>query len=73
MRLRLTLLLAVLAAALLVVPGAPAGSKEVYHVSLGDSLAQGYQPTGGPASPESPPGYNQGYADQLFKLVRGGY
>jgi lysophospholipase L1-like esterase len=63
----------VLAAALLVVPGAPAASKATYYVSLGDSLAQGYQPIGGPPSPESPPGYNQGYADQLFKLTRDRY
>jgi len=73
MRLRVSLLLALLAAALLVVPGAPASSKATYYVSLGDSLAQGFQPIGGPPSPESPPGYNQGYADQLFKLTRGRY
>jgi lysophospholipase L1-like esterase len=73
MRLRVSLLLAMLAAALLVVTDAPAASKATYYVSLGDSLAQGYQPIGGPASPESPPGYNQGYADQLFKLTRGRY
>jgi lysophospholipase L1-like esterase len=68
---RISFLLALLAGALLLVPGAPASSKAMYYVSLGDSLAQGYQPIGGPASRESPPGYNQGYADQLFKLVRG--
>jgi hypothetical protein len=38
-----------------------------YYVSLGDSLASGYQPIGG--SPFGN-GYNQGYADQLLKLVR---
>ena len=69
MRLALSFLVASLAAALLFVQGAPAGSKATYYVSLGDSLAQGFQVTGGPPSPESPPGYNQGYADQLFKLV----
>ena len=73
MRLRVSLVLAALAAALLVVPGAPAASKATYYVSLGDSLAQGFQPIGGPRSPESPPGYNHGYADQLFKLVRSRY
>jgi lysophospholipase L1-like esterase len=73
MRLRVSLVLAVLAAALLVASGAPAASKATYYVSLGDSLAQGYQPIGGPPSPESPPGYNQGYADQLFKLTRDRY
>ena len=73
MRFRVSLLFATFAAALLLVPGAPASSKATYYVSLGDSLAQGFQPTGGPPSPESPPGYNQGYADQLFKLTRGRY
>jgi lysophospholipase L1-like esterase len=38
-----------------------------YYVALGDSFAQGYQPIGG--SPFGD-GYNQGYADQLLKLVR---
>jgi lysophospholipase L1-like esterase len=70
MRFSVSLLFAVLATALLLVPGAPASSKATYYVSLGDSLAQGFQPIGGPPSRESPPGYNQGYADQLFKLVR---
>ena len=51
MRLRVSLALAVLAAALLAVPGAPAGSKATYYVSLGDSLAQGFQPIGGPQEP----------------------
>lgn len=74
MRLRLSIALSVLAAvALFVASGAPASSKATYYVSLGDSLAQGYQPIGGPPSPESPPGYNHGYADQLFKLTRGRY
>jgi lysophospholipase L1-like esterase len=52
---------------------AQAASKASYYLSLGDSLAQGYQPIGGPASPAAPPGYNQGYADQLFKLERARY
>ena len=72
--LRVTVLVALLAAALLAVPGAPGanagGSKATYYLSLGDSLAQGLQPIGGPASRRASPGYNQGYADQLFKLVR---
>jgi lysophospholipase L1-like esterase len=37
------------------------------------SLAQGYQPIGGPLSSAAPPGYDQGYADQLFKLERDKY
>ncbi len=73
MRLRASIVFALLVAALLLVPGAPAGSKATYYVSLGDSLAQGFQPIGGPSSRESPPGYNQGYADQLFKLTRDRY
>lgn len=70
--------LAVLAVAAVlgaIAAGAPAGalgaSKATYYVSLGDSLAQGYQPVGGPNSPLGFPGYNQGYADQLFKAIRG--
>jgi lysophospholipase L1-like esterase len=73
MRLNVSLVFALVAAALLAVPGAPAASKATYYVSLGDSLAQGFQPIGGPRSPESPPGYNHGYADALFKLVRHRY
>ncbi len=73
MRLRASIVFALLVVALLLVPGAPASSKATYYVSLGDSLAQGFQPIGGPSSRESPPGYNQGYADQLFKLTRDRY
>jgi lysophospholipase L1-like esterase len=77
MRFRVSFLFVVLAAALVAVPGAPGanadGSKATYYLSLGDSLAQGFQPIGGPASRSAPPGYNQGYADQLFKLVRGDF
>jgi lysophospholipase L1-like esterase len=50
-----------------------AASKATYYLSLGDSLAQGYQPVGGPPSSAAPPGYDQGYADQLFKLERDKY
>jgi len=53
--------------------GAQAASKATYYLSLGDSLAQGFQPIGGPQSAAAPPGYDQGYADQLFKLVRDRY
>jgi lysophospholipase L1-like esterase len=52
------------------VAAAPAAAGNRYYLSLGDSLAQGYQPIGGPSSPLGFPGYNQGYADQLLKLVR---
>jgi lysophospholipase L1-like esterase len=41
-------------------------------VSVGDSLAQGFQPIGGPHTNSAAAGYNQGYADQLFKLARDG-
>jgi lysophospholipase L1-like esterase len=68
-------LLATVAAALLAIPSsAVAGANDAtdvhYYLSLGDSWAQGYQPIGGPSSPFGFPGYNQGYADQLLKLVR---
>lgn len=52
---------------------AGAGTGVRYYLSLGDSYAQGYQPIGGPSSPLGFPGYNQGYADQLLKLVRDRY
>jgi len=45
---------------------------EVYYLSLGDSLAQGYQNIGGPHTNSAAVGYRQGYADQLFKLARDG-
>ena len=55
-------------------PGPIAGAAEAtYYVSLGDSLAQGFQPIGGPQSREPFPGYNQGYADQLFRRLRSDY
>ena len=44
----------------LVMPVA-AGAADRYYVSLGDSLAFGYQPTGS---------FNQGYADQLFDALQ---
>jgi lysophospholipase L1-like esterase len=56
-----------------VAPIARADDGTTYYVSLGDSLATGYQPIGGPWSPLGSPGYNQGYADQLLKLVRDRY
>jgi lysophospholipase L1-like esterase len=73
MKFRLSLL-AVLVVALVAIPVSPASSKATYYVSLRDSLAQGYQPIGGPfKSGNAPPGYNQGYADQLFRLTRDRY
>ena len=53
--------------------GALAASKATYYVSVGDSLAQGYQPIGGPYSPLGVDGYAQGYANELFKAERNGY
>src|SRR5262245_9620204 len=41
-----------------------------YYLSLGDSIAQGYQPIGGSWTPRGFPGYNHGYPDELLKLVR---
>ena len=44
---------------------------EVYYLSLGDSVASGYQPVGGPPNTcLGTSGYNQGYADQLYKIAR---
>jgi lysophospholipase L1-like esterase len=67
--------LVVVLAALLFAAGARAevDTATRYYLSLGDSLAQGYQPIGGPWSPLGSAGYNQGYADQLLKLVRDRY
>ena len=71
--LRLVLMLAVLAAAVWgAAPADAADSTTRYYVSVGDSLAQGFQPIGGPHTNSSAAGYTQGYADQLFKLAREG-
>ena len=74
-RLTSLLVLAVIAGGLAATaPGALAASKATYYVSVGDSLAQGYQPIGGPlGSPLGVDGYAQGYANQLFKAVRSRY
>jgi lysophospholipase L1-like esterase len=55
-------------------PAADASASDtVYYLSLGDSLAQGAQPIGGPASPAGEVGYNHGYADELLKAARDGH
>jgi lysophospholipase L1-like esterase len=54
---------------------APAGAASepvTYYLSMGDSLAQGFQPIGGPPTSSAAAGYNQGYADQLLKLAQDG-
>jgi lysophospholipase L1-like esterase len=48
-------------------------SGDVFYLSLGDSLAQGAQPIGGPGSLTGEVGYNHGYADELFKTARDGH
>jgi lysophospholipase L1-like esterase len=53
-------------------PVGAASEPTSYYVSVGDSLAQGFQPIGGPHTNSAAAGYNQGYADQLFKLARDG-
>jgi lysophospholipase L1-like esterase len=77
MKIRLTVLalLCTVVSAIAATQASPvrAASKATYYLSLGDSLAQGYQPIGGPPSSAAPPGYDQGYADQLFKLERDKY
>ena len=73
---RFAVLFALVALVALAVAGgrASAASKATYYLSLGDSLAQGYQPIGGTRSGTViPTGYHQGYADQLFKLERDTY
>jgi hypothetical protein len=65
MRIRLSIV-AVLCAAIALpaatlTPVARAGDRATYYLSLGDSLAQGYQPIGGPpVFGGAPPGYDQG-------------
>jgi lysophospholipase L1-like esterase len=53
-------------------PADAASKSASYYLSLGDSLAQGFQPIGGPHTNSAAVGYSQGYADQLFKLARDG-
>jgi lysophospholipase L1-like esterase len=63
----------VLASGLWMAAPVEAASEPVsYYLSVGDSLAQGFQPIGGPHTNSPVAGYNQGYADQLLKLARGG-
>jgi lysophospholipase L1-like esterase len=71
----LTALGASVVLALAAATAAPASNGIQYYVSLGDSLAQGYQPIGGPRTFNVLPvyGYDQGYADQLFRLERTSY
>ena len=68
-----SIVISLIALSLAAVAGsADAAVKATYYVSLGDSLAQGYQPIGGPRTFNVLPihGYDQGYADQLLKLER---
>ncbi|HEX7310235.1 MAG TPA: SGNH/GDSL hydrolase family protein [Gaiellaceae bacterium] len=67
---RATMLIALACAAVFAAPVAQANGDVRYYLSVGDSLAQGVQPVGGPWSPFGFPGYNHGYPDQLLKLVR---
>ena len=50
-------------------PADAASGSDSYYLSVGDSLAQGSQPIGGPHTNSAAVGYAQGYADQLFKLA----
>jgi hypothetical protein len=67
------LAVAAVASGLTVMAPAAAASKATYYLSVGDSLAQGYQPIGGPWRPLGVNGYAHGYADALFKAVRDRY
>src|SRR5262245_23697530 len=72
-RLAVVLAAVVVTSVLATTSAASAASKATYYVSVGDSLAQGYQPIGGPLSPLGVDGYAQGYANQLFKAIRHRY
>jgi lysophospholipase L1-like esterase len=72
--LRRLLLVFALVAGLLLAPGANAeASKATYYLAVGDSVAVGGQPIGGPWSPYADPGYNHGYPEELLKLERDEY
>ena len=60
------LAVAAVVATLIAAPASCADDGVAYYLSLGDSLAQGYQAIGGSRGN----GYHQGYADQLLKLTR---
>lgn len=51
-------------------PGASGDHAPVYYLSLGDSLAAGYQPNGDPANMRRT---NEGYADQLYAIAKSWY
>jgi lysophospholipase L1-like esterase len=73
MAVRGLVVLLVLASGLWTAAPVEAASEPVsYYLSVGDSLAQGFQPIGGPHTNSPMAGYNQGYADQLLKLTRDG-
>ncbi len=62
------MLLAATAAPALAAPGGQsAANQTMWYLSLGDSLAAGYQPTGDPANLYRT---DQGYAEQLLKIAR---
>src|SRR6266545_4533436 len=65
---KVVLVVVAVAATLIAAPLSRGDNDVEYYLSLGDSLAQGYQPIGG--QPFGSAGYNHGYADQLLKLVR---
>lgn len=65
------ILLAATAGPALAAPGGQsADNATMWYLSLGDSLAAGYQPTGDPADMYRT---NEGYADQLLVLARSEY
>ncbi len=76
MRRLTSLALAIVLSLVLVGPAAAVGPGEsgthapLYYLSLGDSLAAGYQPTGDPADMYRT---DEGYADQLYAIARTWY
>lgn len=69
---QLAVVLLVVSASWSAAPADAASEPRSYYLSVGDSLAQGFQPIGGPHTNSAAAGYNQGYADQLLKLAREG-
>ena len=68
----LTVILVLASGVCMAAPVEAASEPVSYYLSVGDSLAQGFQPIGGPHTNSPVAGYNQGYADQLLKLARDG-
>ncbi len=65
-----SVLLVALAGPAVAAPGASDENAVHYYLSLGDSLAAGYQPTGDPANMHRT---DEGYTDQLYQMALGDF